>query len=92
MVVVHHATFLINSAAHTFGKKTYDAKSSAVDNPLLAVITFGEGYHSFHHAYGGDYRIGHHWYDLDLGKWVILSLHRLGLASKLRKTYKLRLN
>lgn len=88
MVVVQQVTFLINSAAHTFGKKTYDAKATARDNPLLAVVTFGEGYHSFHHAYAGDYRLGHHWYDIDWGKWLILSLHRVGLVTKLRKTYK----
>jgi stearoyl-CoA desaturase (delta-9 desaturase) len=88
MVVVHHVTYLINSSAHTFGKKTYDSKSTAADNPLLAAITFGEGYHSFHHAYAGDYRIGHHWYDIDWGKWLILALHRLGMVKNLRKTYK----
>jgi stearoyl-CoA desaturase (Delta-9 desaturase) len=88
MVVVHHSTFMINSVAHYFGDRSYDEKATAVNNPLLAVFTFGEGYHSFHHAYGGDYRIGHHWYDIDFGKWLILSLHRMGLATKLRKTYK----
>jgi stearoyl-CoA desaturase (delta-9 desaturase) len=88
MVVVHHSTYLINSWAHTFGKKTYDEKSTAADSHVLAAFTFGEGYHSFHHAYAGDYRIGRHWYDIDWGKWLILSFHRLGLITNLRKTYK----
>jgi stearoyl-CoA desaturase (delta-9 desaturase) len=88
LVVVHHSTFMINSVAHYFGDRPHDEKSTARSSPLLAAFTFGEGYHSFHHAYSGDYRIGHHWYDLDYGKWVILSLHRMGLATKLRKTYK----
>jgi stearoyl-CoA desaturase (delta-9 desaturase) len=88
MVVVHHVTFLINSAAHTFGHRKYDEKATAASSACLAAITFGEGYHSFHHAYAGDYRIGHRWYDIDWGKWLILSLHRMGLVSKLRKTYK----
>jgi stearoyl-CoA desaturase (delta-9 desaturase) len=88
MVVLHHVTYLINSAAHTFGKKTYGPEATAVDSPLLALITFGEGYHSFHHAYAGDYRIGHHWYDIDFGKWLILALNRVGLVTKLRITYR----
>jgi stearoyl-CoA desaturase (delta-9 desaturase) len=91
MVVMHQVTFMINSVAHTFGKKTYASQSTARDNPALAVITFGEGYHSFHHAYAGDYRIGHHWYDIDFGKWLILLLHWLGLAPRLRTTYRKRM-
>jgi stearoyl-CoA desaturase (delta-9 desaturase) len=88
MVVNHQVTFMINSMAHTFGSRKYAEKSTARDSPLLAIFTFGEGYHSFHHAYAGDYRIGHHWYDIDWGKWLILSLQRVGLATKLRTTYK----
>jgi stearoyl-CoA desaturase (delta-9 desaturase) len=88
MVVNHQVTFMINSMAHTFGSRKYAERSTARDNPLLAIFTFGEGYHSFHHAYAGDYRIGHHWYDIDYGKWLILSLETVGLATKLRTTYK----
>jgi stearoyl-CoA desaturase (delta-9 desaturase) len=90
MVVGHQVTFAINSFAHTFGKRTYALNSTAGDSPLLAAFTFGEGYHSFHHTYAGDYRIGHHWYDIDPGKWLILTLKQVGLASKLKTTYRLR--
>jgi stearoyl-CoA desaturase (delta-9 desaturase) len=85
MVVVHQVTFMINSVAHSFGRKTYSQESTARDNPLLAVFTFGEGYHSFHHAHAGDYRIGAKWYHFDPGKWLIQFLSRLRLATRLKR-------
>lgn len=85
MVVVHQVTFMINSVAHSFGKRTYGPTSTARDNPLLALFTFGEGYHSFHHAYAGDYRIGSKWYHYDPGKWLIRTLNGLGMAKRLKR-------
>ena len=43
MVVVQQVTFLINSAAHTFGKKTYDEKATAVDSPPFGGHHFRRG-------------------------------------------------
>jgi stearoyl-CoA desaturase (Delta-9 desaturase) len=85
MVIVHQVTFMINSAAHSFGKKTFDVTGTARDNYLVALFTFGEGYHSFHHAFAGDYRIGSKWYHYDPGKWLIRALNGLGLAKRLKK-------
>jgi stearoyl-CoA desaturase (delta-9 desaturase) len=85
LVVVHQVTFMINSVAHSFGKKNYSQTSTARDNPILALFTFGEGYHSFHHAFAGDYRIGVKWYHYDPGKWLIRTLNGLGLARRLKR-------
>ena len=38
-----HVTWLINSVAHIWGRQTYSEDSSARDNPLLALVTYGEG-------------------------------------------------
>ncbi len=84
MVIFHHTTFLVNSAAHVWGKKNYSDVNSARDNPLLAVLTFGEGYHSFHHAYPSDHRLGHRWFHFDPGKWWIRGLARVGLTWDLK--------
>jgi hypothetical protein len=61
-VFVHHCTFLINSAAHFFGRRPYSTEISARDNGWLALLSYGEGYHNFHHAFPGDYRNGIAWY------------------------------
>ncbi len=86
LVAVHHSTFLINSAAHVFGKRPFSRKNTARDNWLLAIFTQGEGYHNFHHAFASDYRNGVHWFQWDPTKWVIYGFRCLGLTSNLRTT------
>src|SRR5690606_10029323 len=86
MVLTHQVTFMINSVAHTLGRRTYSREATARNNPLLAVITFGEGYHSFHHEHPSDYRNGVAWYDWDPGKWVIGALSWIGFTRELRRT------
>jgi stearoyl-CoA desaturase (delta-9 desaturase) len=78
------ATFCVNSLAHLIGVRRYDAHASARDSVITALVTFGEGYHSFHHRFPFDYRNGHHWWQYDPSKWLIWTLARLGLASKVR--------
>ncbi|NLS13450.1 acyl-CoA desaturase [Vibrio sp. SM6] len=82
----HHSTFLINSFAHYWGKQPFNHNNSARDNPLLALITFGEGYHNFHHLFASDYRNGVQWWHFDPTKWLIYLLSRIGLADGLRRT------
>ena len=79
------ATFCVNSLAHLIGKRRYDSGSSARDSVITALITFGEGYHSFHHRFPFDYRNGPRWWQYDPGKWLIWTLGRLGLAGRVRK-------
>lgn len=81
-----HCTFLINSAAHTFGKSRFSKSLTARDNPFLAFLTFGEGYHSFHHKFQNDYRNGIRWYHWDPTKWAIFLFSKVGLARNLKTT------
>ncbi|MGF1531963.1 MAG: acyl-CoA desaturase [Puniceicoccaceae bacterium] len=81
---IHHCTWFINSLAHTFGSKTYARELSAVDNAVLAFLTFGEGYHNYHHAFASDYRNGVRWYHFDPTKWVIWMASKLGLVDRLQ--------
>jgi stearoyl-CoA desaturase (delta-9 desaturase) len=84
--VVLNSAFLVNSAAHTFGRRPFDRSVSAADNALVAFFTCGEGYHNFHHAFPGDYRNGIAWTSWDPTKWLIWVLSVVGLASELRRT------
>jgi stearoyl-CoA desaturase (delta-9 desaturase) len=84
LVVVHHTTFFVNSLAHYLGEPTYNAEASARDNWLVALLTLGEGYHSFHHRFPSDYRNGIQWYHWDPAKWFIRVMRYMGLASELR--------
>lgn len=86
LVVSHHFTFLINSVAHAFGRQPYSDEHSARDNGWLAFLTYGEGYHNFHHQFAHDYRNGIHWWQWDPSKWIICSLSWVGITRKLRRT------
>ncbi|WP_261817836.1 acyl-CoA desaturase [Vibrio gallicus] len=82
----HHTTFFINSLAHIWGKQTFTNKNSARDNGALAFLTFGEGYHNFHHLFENDYRNGIDWWHYDPTKWLIKGCSWIGLTEKLRVT------
>ncbi|MGX5174522.1 fatty acid desaturase [Aliikangiella sp. IMCC44653] len=85
LVISHHVTFFINSLAHMWGKQPYSDKNTARDNPIVALLTYGEGYHNFHHAFQYDYRNAIKWWQFDPTKWLIKSLSWVGLASNLKK-------
>jgi len=84
LVVIHHTTFFVNSLAHYVGKRTYNAEVSARDNWGVALLTLGEGYHSFHHRFPADFRNGIRWYHWDPAKWFIAALRTMRMASDLR--------
>lgn len=86
LMIVHHGTFLINSAAHVVGTRPYSTKNSARDCWWLALFTNGEGYHNFHHAFANDYRNGLRWYQWDPTKWMIYGLYQIGAAWNLHRT------
>lgn len=87
-VWVHHGTFLINSAAHVWGKQPYSDRNTSRDNPYLAFFTFGEGYHNFHHEFQADYRNGHRWWQFDPTKWWIRAWSFVGLNRNLKRAPK----
>jgi len=85
LVINHHVTFFINSLAHFWGSRPYTESNSARDNGFLAFLTYGEGYHNFHHIFQTDYRNGIRWWQWDPTKWMINLCSRLGLADNLNR-------
>ncbi|MCP4210932.1 MAG: acyl-CoA desaturase [Halieaceae bacterium] len=85
LVVNHHVTFFINSLAHFWGKRPYTESNSARDNGFLAFLTYGEGYHNYHHIFQTDYRNGIRWWQWDPTKWMIAACSKVGLASDLNR-------
>ena len=86
LVFSQHSTFFINSLAHSWGKRHYSEDNTSRDNGWLALLTWGEGYHNFHHAFQANYRNGVRWWHFDPGKWLIAASSWLGLASSLKRT------
>jgi stearoyl-CoA desaturase (delta-9 desaturase) len=68
-----------------FGTQPHGTGDSSRDNWLVSFLSFGEGYHNYHHTYARDYRNGPRWYNFDPSKWTIYCLSILGLATNLRR-------
>ena len=85
VVVLQHATFCINSLCHYIGTQPYSSRCSARDSWLLAIFTFGEGYHNYHHEFQHDYRNGVKPWQIDPTKWIIWVLSKTGLIHNLRR-------
>ncbi|MCB9799616.1 MAG: fatty acid desaturase [Candidatus Omnitrophica bacterium] len=91
LTLVYHCTFFINSICHMFGKSTYDIYATAKDHWFIALLTYGEGYHNFHHRFPSDYRNGVRWYQWDPSKWMIAFFNATGLAKDLKRVSKFRI-
>jgi hypothetical protein len=89
VVVGLHATWTVNSITHMWGSRRFATKDLSTNNFLIALLTFGEGWHNNHHAHPVSARHGLTWYEIDLNWYGIWALKKLGLA---RHIYKVRLN
>lgn len=78
-VASSHATFTINSLTHMFGRKRYKSTDESRNSFLLALLTFGEGWHNNHHYYPGSVRQGFYWWEIDLTYYVLWVMARFGI-------------
>lgn len=78
-VVCAHATFTINSLTHVWGSKRYKSTDESRNSLLLALLTFGEGWHNNHHYYPGAARQGFYWWEIDLTYYVLFAMSKLGI-------------
>lgn len=86
IVFVHHCTFFINSLCHMVGTRPYTDTNTARDSAIMAVFSYGEGYHNYHHYFPTDYRNGIRWFHYDPTKWLIKTLSFIGWTKDLKKT------
>jgi stearoyl-CoA desaturase (delta-9 desaturase) len=47
--IVHHVTWSVNSVAHCFGDRAFAARDRSSNVRWVALLTFGEGWHNWHH-------------------------------------------
>lgn len=84
IVAIWHATFSINSLAHVWGTRRYATPDTSRNNLLLAVITFGEGWHNNHHHYQSSARNGFFWWEIDVTYYALKVLAWAGVVWDLR--------
>ena len=83
-VVLFHATVTINSLAHRFGRRRFATRDDSRNNWLLALLTFGEGWHNNHHFFPGAARQGFRWWELDVTWYGLRALAAVGLIRDLK--------
>jgi stearoyl-CoA desaturase (delta-9 desaturase) len=74
-----HGTFTINSLSHLWGGRRYATTDDSRNNPVLALITLGEGWHNNHHHYQVSARQGFYWWEFDITYYVLRALAAVGL-------------
>jgi fatty-acid desaturase len=78
--LLQQIAWLVNSALHTWGYRSYETRDRSVNCWWLALPSLGEAWHNNHHAFPRSARFGFRWYELDLGFAAIQFLHGLRLA------------
>lgn len=88
LVAVYHCTWLVNSATHKFGYRTYESGDRSTNCWWVAVLVYGEGWHNNHHTFQYSARHGLKWWEIDLTWMTIQLLQVLGLATKVKLAEK----
>ena len=83
-IVLFHVTVTINSLAHRWGSRRFATRDDSRNNWLLALLTFGEGWHNNHHHFPGAARQGLRWWELDLTWYLLRAMAACGLVWNLR--------
>jgi len=83
-IVLFHVTVTINSLAHRWGTRRFATRDDSRNNALLALLTFGEGWHNNHHHFPGSARQGFAWWELDITYLVLRTMALFGLVSDLK--------
>ena len=78
-VACYHGTYTINSLCHAWGSRRYATRDDSRNNPLLALITLGEGWHNNHHHYPSAVRQGFYWWEIDITYYLLRGLAALGV-------------
>jgi fatty-acid desaturase len=75
-----HATWMVNSLTHFAGGRRFATRDDSRNNLLVALVTFGEGWHNNHHANPASARHGIAWYEIDMTWMTIWILRKVGVA------------
>lgn len=84
---VSHCIWALNSFCHVIGRRDFatTAHDRSRNSLLLALPTFGQGWHNNHHAFPGSAFTGLHWWQLDPGGLFVRVLQALRLVSDVNR-------
>jgi stearoyl-CoA desaturase (delta-9 desaturase) len=82
--LLHHTTWSINSICHVFGNRPFTSRDRASNVSWLALPSFGESWHNFHHVDQTSARHGVLRGQFDLTAELIRAMEKLRLISDVR--------
>ncbi len=82
--LLHHVTWAINSICHFYGTRPFECRDEARNNPIMALLAFGEGWHNAHHAFPASARHGLRWWEVDFSWITIRAMQLVGLARDIK--------
>lgn len=84
MALLHHVTWSINSVCHLWGRRPFTTGDHSANVSSLALVSFGESWHNFHHAAPASARHGVLAHQVDLTATLIGLFERAGWVTKVR--------
>ena len=80
LLLLHHATYSINSICHVFGRRRFATSDESRNVFWLSLFSLGESWHNNHHAFPTSARHGLRRREIDPSAIVIRMLAACGLA------------
>jgi stearoyl-CoA desaturase (Delta-9 desaturase) len=82
--LLHHVTFAINSVCHITGRRPFRTRDRSQNVWWLAIPSFGESWHNFHHAEPTSARHGVRRFEIDASAMLIKTMEKLRWISDVR--------
>lgn len=79
-VILFHSTVTINSLGHVWGSRRFDTQDDSRNNPVLALLTLGEGWHNNHHRWPVSTRQGFYWWEIDITYMILKGMSWFGIV------------
>ena len=79
-ILLLHQSSAVNYFCHSRGSRRFNTRDDSTNNPLVALLSFGEGWHNNHHHFPRSARAGFAWWEFDPYYWVICLFEYLGLV------------
>jgi stearoyl-CoA desaturase (delta-9 desaturase) len=83
-VLAIHQSSAVNYFCHKHGSRRYALADSSTNNAVVALLTFGEGWHNNHHRHPRSARAGEAWWEIDMYYYVIVLFEKLHLVWNVR--------
>jgi len=83
-IIVYNLGDAVNSLGHEEGESEYGKNNQALNHPLLALLTFGDGYHANHHQYPSAANLNFKKKGIDFGWIIILVLQKFNLVYNIK--------